>query len=44
MKCSHSAFNAQGSRLMIVVVHSYEQSKKNVAAAMEALKEKGKTG
>jgi hypothetical protein len=29
---------------MIVVVQTYEQSKKNVAAAMEALKEKGKTG
>jgi hypothetical protein len=42
MKCSNSAFNAQGSRVNIVVVHV--GAVKIYVTAVEALKEKGKTG
>ncbi len=42
MKCWNSAFNAQGSRLVIVVVQL--GAVKIYVAAVEALKKKGKTG
>jgi len=42
MKCWNSAFNAQGSRLIIVVVQL--GAVKIYVAALEALRKKGKTG
>jgi hypothetical protein len=42
MKCSNSAFNAQGCRLTIVVVQV--RAVKIYVAAVEALRQKGKTG
>jgi hypothetical protein len=43
MKCWNSAFNAQGSRLIIVVVH-VGAVKIYVAATVEALRKKERTG
>jgi hypothetical protein len=42
MKCQNLAFNAQGSRVIIVVVQG--GALKIYVAEVEALKEKGKTG
>jgi hypothetical protein len=42
MKCSNSAFNTQGTRLIIVVVEV--GAVKIYVAAMKALRKKGNTG
>jgi hypothetical protein len=40
MKCCNSAFNAQGSKLIIVVIHV--RAVKIYVAALEALRKKGR--
>jgi hypothetical protein len=42
MKCRYSAFNAQGSRLIIVVVQF--RSSENICSSSGGAEEKGKTG
>jgi hypothetical protein len=44
MKCRNSAFNAQGSRIIIIIVWVGRAVKKYICSSTEGAQEKGKIG